>query len=125
MKKILALISLLTLSACASITTGQNQPVSVTTTPTSGASCKLVNDKGTWYVPSTPGSVTVKRAHGDLSVTCEKENNNGVSVVKSKTKGMAFGNIIAGGIIGGAIDAGTGAAYDYPSEIAVKLENKS
>lgn len=35
---------------------------------------------------------------------------------------MAFGNIIVGGIIGGAIDAGTGAAYDYPSEITVELK---
>jgi len=34
---------------------------------------------------------------------------------------MAFGNILAGGIIGVAIDAGSGAAYDYPSIIRVEL----
>lgn len=123
MKKLFAIISLLSLSACASLTTGQNQPLSVNTFPNSGASCKLVNDKGTWHVPSTPASVVVNRAHGDLSVTCNKNELNGSTVVKSKVKGMAFGNIIAGGIIGAAVDAGTGSAYDYPSEIIVELKN--
>jgi len=42
---------------------------------------------------------------------------------------MAAGNLIFGGVIGAAIDAGTGAAYDYPSLIqlimgkSVILEN--
>ncbi len=35
---------------------------------------------------------------------------------------MAFGNILFGGIIGGAVDAGSGAAYDYPANIVVHLE---
>ena len=123
MKKFLAIIALLSLSACASMTTGQNQPVSVTTFPVTGASCKLVNDKGTWHVPSTPPSVVINRAHGDLAVTYNKNELNGSTVVKSKVKGMAFGNILAGGIIGAAVDAGTASAYDYPSEITVELKN--
>ncbi len=49
----------------------------------------------------------------------------GTTVVKSSTKGMAWGNILAGGIIGGAIDAGTGAAYDYPSLINVSMGVKT
>jgi hypothetical protein len=113
------------LSACASIVTGENQSLSVETMdqakPVIGASCKLVNDKGTWFV-TTPGTVTVHRAYGDLNVRCDKENLlPGIAVVKSSTKGMAFGNILLGGIIGGAIDAGTGAAYDYPSLITVEM----
>jgi hypothetical protein len=32
---------------------------------------------------------------------------------------MAFGNIIFGGVIGAAVDAGSGAAYDYPPLISV------
>jgi len=34
---------------------------------------------------------------------------------------MAFGNILAGGIIGAAVDVGTGSAYDYPPSIEVML----
>ncbi len=112
---------LTTLGGCASITTGQNQSVSVDTGTHSGAVCSLSNDEGTWYVNSTPGSVTIKRAYSDLTVNCKKDDKTGIATVKSRTKGMAFGNILAGGIIGGAIDCGTGAAYDYPPIINVPL----
>ena len=119
-KLTLALCGTLILCGCASIITGNNQSVSVSTRPVQGASCKLTNDKGTWYV-TTPGSVVVNRAYGDLTVICNKDNLTGILPVKSTTKGMAFGNILAGGIIGGAIDCGTGSAYDYPTHIEVPL----
>ena len=110
------------LTGCASITTGQNQTISVQTYP-EGAKATLRNDKGTWYVPKTPGSVTVLRAYGDLQVTCEKEGYTPKTLsVKSCTKGMAFDNLLAGGIIGAAVDVGTGSAYDYPSLIEVNLD---
>ena len=118
-------LSALALSGCATITTGQNQSVSVETRAkgavVAGASCQLTNDKGVWFV-STPGSVTVNRAYGDLAVKCTHEKfPPGTMIVKSTTKGMAFGNIIAGGIIGAAVDVGTGSAYDYPSLITLEL----
>lgn len=119
-----ALCSLAT--GCASITTGHNQSLSVETRTANGqmvegASCKLENDKGTWYVTS-PGSTLVRRSYNDLSVRCEKEGHAaGVTAAKSATKGMAFGNILFGGIIGAAVDVGSGAAYDYPSIISVEL----
>jgi hypothetical protein len=40
---------------------------------------------------------------------------------KSSTKGMAFGNILFGGVIGAGVDTATGAAYDYPVLITVQL----
>lgn len=118
-------VSPMLLSACASIVTGSNQSLSVQTEQHGetvvGANCKLNNDKGAWFV-TTPGSVTVHRAYGDLNVRCEKKDlPPGVAVVKSSTKGMAFGNILFGGVIGAAVDAGTGAAYDYPSLITVEM----
>ncbi len=119
----LALCALAT--GCASITTGQNQSLSIETradgTPVAGASCKLENDKGTWYATS-PGTAVVRRSYDDLNVRCEKAGHEpGVTAAKSSTKAMAFGNILFGGIIGAAVDAGSGAAYDYPSIIAVEL----
>lgn len=86
-----------------------------------GASCKLENSKGVFYV-TTPGIVTLHRAYGELSMKCEKENiAPGLATVKSSTKGMAYGNILFGGVVGAAVDAGTGAAYDYPSLISVLM----
>jgi len=127
MKRLLAVggfVSLL--SGCASIISGTNQPLSVQTRLTTGeeiigANCKLENPKGTWFV-TTPGTVTVHRAYDDLSINCTKAGEQpGIAAVKSSTKGMAFGNILFGGIIGGGIDAATGAAYDYPPLITIQM----
>jgi hypothetical protein len=124
--KLLSLASLaFAVSGCASITTGHNQVISVETKDKgeaiSGASCTLVNPKGKYFVTS-PGTVTIRRAYDDLNVTCEKEGlEPGLLTAKSSTKAMAFGNILFGGIIGGAVDVGSGAAYDYPPLITVLM----
>lgn len=109
-------------AACASVVEGNRQTVSVETPPVQEARCTLVNDGGTYFVSSTPGSVTVTRSAQDLVVTCERSGFEGRTVsVSSTTKALAFGNILAGGLIGAAIDRGTGAAFDYPALITVPL----
>lgn len=118
----LSLLPLLALGACASIVSGQHQSISVRTYPDDGAKCQLNNSKGEWFVPSTPGSVDIRRAYGDLDVVCTKGNRTGLTRVSSRTKGMALGNVIFGGVIGAGVDVGTGAAYDYPQVIRVTLE---
>lgn len=115
-------VGLLGTSACASITAGTTQAVAVNTAPKDGAECKLTNEKGTWSIPKTPGSTTVNKAYGDLTVSCEHpDGSKGSAAMPSTTAGAAFGNIIAGGIIGAAVDMGSGAAYTYPSTVAVAL----
>ena len=112
-------------TGCASIVSGSNQVISVESLhqgkQVTGATCQLNNGKGTFYV-TTPGTVTVSRAYDNMNVKCEKEGlPTGMTTVKSNTKGMAFGNILFGGFIGAAVDAGTGAAYDYPTLITVMM----
>lgn len=115
-------IALLGLSGCASIVGGQNQPVSVTTPGCEKAACELTNDKGKWYV-STPSTVTVRRSYSDMQVNCMKTGYSPSSAnVKSSTKGMAFGNILFGGVIGAGVDMASGAAYDYPNEITLPMD---
>lgn len=121
----LALAAACVLPGCASIVTGQNQSVTVEAPDCEGASCKLSNDKGTWIVRA-PGSVTVTRAYGDLTVVCTKEGfGASTSTVSSSTKAMAAGNIIFGGVIGAGVDIATGAAYDYPTLITIPLVCKA
>ena len=116
-----ALLSCLA-TGCASIVNGTNQPVSVNTQPISGAKCELENNKGTWYVPNTPGSVTVQRSYEPLHVTCEKHGYKASEKnVSSSTKPMAFGNIVFGGVIGAGVDMADGAAYDYPTDIQINM----
>ncbi len=111
------------LTGCASIVSGTSQTISVETKykgdSISGANCKLENGKGIFFV-TTPGTITIHKAYADLLVTCEKVDvPEGLARVKSSTKAIAFGNILIGGVIGAGVDAGTGAAYDYPQEILV------
>ena len=123
-KKLLAAMALACValcSGCASIVNGQNQSVSVNTPGCEPAACTLTNEKGTWFV-NTPGSVVVRRAYGAMAVSCVKEGfAPGTATIASATKGMAFGNILLGGVIGAGVDIGTGAAYDYPELITVSM----
>jgi hypothetical protein len=121
MKKFYTVLTSFLLTGCASMTTGSNQSISVNTEPEKSASCELQNDKGSWFIPITPGSVMIHRSYGDLAVVCKKEEKSGSTNVKSSAKGMTYGNILVGGLIGAAVDVGTGAGYDYPTMIHVPL----
>ena len=113
------------MTGCASIVSGTNQPIALETRLNGealpNASCKLTNNKGSWFV-TTPGSVVVHRSFQDLNIECAKVGiQPGIAIVHSSTKAMAFGNILFGGVIGAGVDIGTGAAYDYPSPISVEM----
>jgi hypothetical protein len=115
------------LTGCASIVNGTNQIVSVETLAAtgsvSGASCKLQNDKGTYFV-TTPGTVTVHRAYGDMVVTCDKSGlPTTTASFKSSTKGMLAGNLVFGGVIGAGVDMASGAAYDYPALLQIMMKD--
>lgn len=122
-----AMLAFAGLTGCASIVNGTNQVVSVETVAAagnvSGANCKLQNEKGVYYV-TTPGTVTVHRAYGDMVVTCDKSGlPTTTTAFKSSTKGMLAGNIIFGGAIGAGVDIASGAAYDYPALLQVMMKD--
>ena len=121
MKKIIFIfLPLFLLNNCASITESKNQSMSVSTGEVTGAMCTLSNSKGSYYVNSTPGSVMVRNACDQLTVTCKKDGyvpaNSGAGSIQDKSKGMAWGNVIFGGIIGIAVDRQTGAGCNYPQQ---------
>jgi uncharacterized protein YceK len=111
-------------SGCASMISGTNQSLSVSTTGCPGATCQLKNSKGTWYV-TAPGSATVHRGYGDLSVTCKKEGfPDATAQVSSSTKIATGANVVWGVLlpVEAGVDMATGAAYDYPAEIVVTMD---
>ena len=126
MKKLLLISLFLSVSGCASITGSKNQPLSVTATlegkPVVGANCELLNDKGKWFV-TTPGSVVILKSYQDLTVTCRKPETKkvGATTFQSGSEGSVWGNVLAGGIIGYAVDAGTGAGFSYPPTLNVPM----
>ena len=112
-KSLIAVVSVALLTGCASIIGDQSQPVSVDTPSCPNASCRLSNSKGTYFVKSTPGTVVVNKAYGDLTAICEKNGKSNTSVHKSSANAATFGNVLLGGIPGALIDGGSGAGYDY------------
>lgn len=116
------LLGLLSATGCASIVEGTDQTVTVTTDPT-GALCELERDGGVIAVVNpTPGSALIDKSKDDINVRCEKHGYQAaVSPMASSFQGMTFGNILFGGLIGVAIDAGSGAMHEYPAQVVVRL----
>ena len=121
------MLALAGMTGCASITSGDEQIVSVETHspagPVSGASCKLQNKKGFYYI-TTPGSLRVFRDYGDLTVTCDKPGlPTSIVRVKSKPGYTVAGNILFP--IGAMVDHASGAAYAYPALMRIMMNEGS
>ena len=89
-----------------------------------GAKCELKDTKGgQWYISDTPGTVSVRKGDGPMSVTCTKEGHKTATLtVDEAVAGATLGNIILGGGIGIFIDAMSGAGQQYPDKIIVWME---
>jgi hypothetical protein len=121
----LALLSLMAsafLGGCATLTTSSSQTVTLTTEPP-GAACTFKREgEVIGIVNPTPGSLSVKKSHADIDVTCVKEGFlDAVGRVGSKFQAMTFGNILFGGIIGIVVDAASGATAEYEANVAIRM----
>lgn len=126
MRNVILIAALAALSTgCASVTRGSNEAFSITTSP---AQAKVtVDDTKSRQVCMSPCSVKVKRKP-TLTVFIEKKGYKNVSTTIASSvdgagaAGMA-GNVIFGGIIGAAVDVGTGAMNSHkPNPFFVELE---
>lgn len=124
MKNVIIITSALSLSGCASILSGTEQQINLATPKHKNAKCRITNDQGEWFCNNTPEIIKVKRSKENLIVTCEKEDLIGESSVKPSFNSATLANVLAGGVIGLAIDYGSDAAYEYPSNIEIMLSKK-
>jgi hypothetical protein len=122
MKGIGALIALATLPACSSIIEGTTQQITINTNPT-GADCALKRQEEViGRVAPTPGSVVIKKTKHDIVITCDKKGYQQATYLNhSGAAGATFGNIVAGGGIGWAIDSASGADNKYDSPVNLSL----
>ncbi|MCP5269539.1 MAG: hypothetical protein H6943_10980 [Zoogloeaceae bacterium] len=80
-----------------------------------GADCELQNENGQYQL-KTPGDALVRRAGGNLEVSCRHPDYpEARAIVISRANAGMYGNIILGGGIGALIDHGNGKAYSYPT----------
>lgn len=111
------------LSACASITGGTHQHLSVETRSakqeTIHADCTVSNSRGEQHV-STPGVVTLHRDSGPVDVRCMKDGAPiGGQEYLAHIRPMVWGNFLIGGVIGLIVDFSNGAARHYPDVLQV------
>lgn len=126
MLRVLIVLPLAMLSACATIVTGTSQTVTVSTEP-AGATCTFDRaGSRVGAVPTTPGSVRLSKSGKDLSVECAKDGYETATLQQpSSFNGVTFGNVLAGGVIGFVVDASSGANFEYPADIRLALMAKA
>ena len=119
----MAIFTLLLLPGCATIMHSNSQSVSIITDP-AGASCNMARDGGIiGTVATTPGSARIDKAKADIMVTCRLAGFDATTVKHvSEFGGATFANAIAGGLIGVAVDAISGANFPYPDEVRMIMQ---
>lgn len=101
----------LSLIGCAAIIHGSIQKVPVSSSP-AGATV-TVNGQQT----NTPGVLALERNQKEYTLVFEKKGYKTVQVkLVRSVDGWVWGNIIFGGLIGLAVDFGTGSAYKLSPE---------
>lgn len=126
MRLIIAFVFAALCTGCASLTGNTSQPIVVNTTcgdtPIQGAQCRIINANGTWTIPSTPGSVMVRKASSDMAIDCKVPRVQAVPALYESRAGLGtFGNILIGGLVGFAVDTGRDAAWRYDSEVTIDM----
>ncbi len=117
-------VAVVSLSSCATITRGSKEVVVIDSAP-QNASVKL----STGQTGQTPASFKVPRRE-PLHVTVSKSGyKTTTSTIQSQVSGgggaAMAGNIVLGGLVGAAVDAGTGAMYAHkPNPLMIQLERK-
>jgi hypothetical protein len=117
----LMVVTLLT-SGCASIFGGTSQTISVTTNPPSSACTINQGIRPVASIGTTPGGAVVKKKRDDLEVICKKDGyQDSKTFIKSDLDPWVFGNIVLGGLIGLAVDWGTGGWNRYEEVVNMNL----
>lgn len=115
------LVAALSLSACASITRGTTSQIQIVSDPPGAAARTSIGQ-----TCITPCTITVQRKD-EFSVTFELAGYELQSIPVRTTVASAggaamAGNLLFGGIIGGAVDASTGATLEHvPNPVLAQL----
>lgn len=110
---VVATITALATSSCATIISGSTQKIAVTSMP-DGAT--VTSTPGNFQV-TTPAQLALRRKDGPYTLKFEKAGYQPYEVrLSTDTNGWLFGNLLIGGLIGIVIDMNTGAAEKLTPE---------
>lgn len=122
LKLLTAAVAASLLTGCASLLSEDVQELRVTLLCRQrhvAVSCTATNDLGRWQF-SSPGTVLVLNDTSTLDITCRSGSTPRftVSVPPMPSWTMA-GNLLAGGLVGAAVDAYSGVGMKYPETIDI------
>jgi len=110
------------LSGCASLLNEDTQDISVRVMCSGKAVqsyCVAENSKGSWSFNS-PGKVTVAGDNRGLNITCKTQFSQPLTVKAPALPSWEMaGNLLVGGIIGGAVDLYNNKGLRYPENIDI------
>jgi len=120
--RLVALLGIAVLPACATIVSSPSQDVAVLTEPP-GAACTLArNGAPVGAVLATPGTVRIGRSARETTVACTRDGHQPAQAALPPGFNPWFlGNILLGGIVGIVVDVSTGAVNRYPDEVRLAL----
>ena len=88
-----------------------------------GGQCTLQNKEVKFVVGSSPETLTIETACKEVTIICKKDGYKDTSSsVQNSDRGIVWGNVMLGGIIGYAVDSSLGAACHYPSIATLVFE---
>lgn len=122
MHRLLVLLLAALLPACATVTSGTTQNISMITDPP-GATCQLQRGGGIiGIINQTPGTANISRSSQAITVNCTRPGSlPAVQTIPAEFQAMTAGNILLGGVIGLAVDAASGAIARYPETVTLSL----
>ena len=110
------------LGGCATMLHGTTQAVSVNTPGVTGATCTLSSSSVGTQTLTTPGVITLPKGSSAVTIRCTKEcYNDGTGILASNLDGVAAGNLVFGGVVGGGVDAATGALNQYAPQADIVM----
>lgn len=116
------LLAVPALASCATVLAGTTQNVTIESDPPQ-ASCRVT--RGDVVIAAnlaTPQKINVPRHKDPLELTCTASGMaDKRQFVIAGFSGATMGNIFLGGLIGAAIDAGSGANHAYPEHVIVVM----
>lgn len=125
MKKLLGFLlsaTLLINTGCATMFDGKTQAITVNTSPPKANCLFKRNGQDVGDIEKTPGSAVIEKSRDDVTVVCNKKGyEESTYIDKSGVAAWTFVNILFGGVIGLAVDYGTGAINKYDSPVNMTL----
>lgn len=111
------------LASCATVTSGTTQTIGIVSEP-GGATCEMRRDGALLAsVHLTPEVIRIPRSKNDIELVCKRDGYEPTTeIIESKFSGATIGNFLAGGLIGVAVDAASGANNFYPDQVTVLMQ---